>query len=104
MTQMNTKSPFTHIDSDEALAQNGAVVANPWRDLRQFTDARIGLGRAGISLPTAELLAFQLSHAQARDAVNLPLDISRLTTLLSTTSVLENLDPPLVVTSQAIDR
>ena len=104
MKQMNTKSPFTHIDSDEALAQNGAVVANPWRDLRQFTDARIGLGRAGISLPTAELLAFQLSHAQARDAVNLPLDISRLTTLLSTTSVLENLDPPLVVTSQAIDR
>lgn len=104
MTQMNTKSPFTHIDSDEALAQNGAVVANPWRDLRQFTDARIGLGRAGISLPTAELLAFQLSHAQARDAVNLPLDISRLTTLLSTTSILENLDPPLVLTSQAIDR
>ncbi|WP_418358824.1 ethanolamine ammonia-lyase subunit EutC [Shewanella basaltis] len=104
MKQINTKSPFTHIDSDEALAQNGAVVANPWRDLRQFTDARIGLGRAGISLPTAELLAFQLSHAQARDAVNLPLDISRLTTLLSTTSVLENLDPPLEVTSQAIDR
>ncbi|MCU7369445.1 ethanolamine ammonia-lyase light chain EutC [Paucibacter sp. O1-1] len=58
--------------------QNGVVIANPWRELRQFTDARIGLGRAGISLPTSELLAFQLSHAEARDAVNLPLEISAI--------------------------
>ena len=58
---------------------NGNVVQNPWRDLRRFTDARIGLGRAGISLPTKEMLAFQLSHAQARDAVNFPLDINEMT-------------------------
>ena len=55
-----------------------SVIANPWRRLSAWTDARIGLGRAGISLPTHEMLAFQLAHAQARDAVHLPLDTSRL--------------------------
>jgi ethanolamine ammonia-lyase small subunit len=48
------------------------------RPLGDFTMARVGLGRAGHSLPTRELLEFQLAHAKARDAVHLRLAVNSL--------------------------
>ncbi|WP_405593147.1 ethanolamine ammonia-lyase subunit EutC [Streptomyces sp. NBC_01190] len=45
-----------------------------WAALRQRTQARIGLGRAGSALPTRHRLALQAAHAAARDAVHSPFD------------------------------
>ena len=49
-----------------------------WSALRAFTDARIALGRSGVSLPTQEVLKFGLAHAQARDAIHQPFDSETL--------------------------
>ena len=55
-----------------------ATEADPWVALRRHTPARLALGRAGTGLPTAELLRFAAAHAQARDAVLVPLDVDAL--------------------------
>ncbi len=59
------------------------IAHDPWAELRRHTPARLGLGRAGTSLPTRELLDFGAAHAQARDAVLLPLDVASLNAELS---------------------
>ena len=57
---------------------------DPWApQLRQHTPARIAQGRSGSSLRTADWLRFAADHAQARDAVHLPLDVAALTAELS---------------------
>jgi ethanolamine ammonia-lyase small subunit len=75
------------------------VTPTPWESLKNFTDARIALGRAGVSLPTAAHLAFQLAHAQARDAVQLPFDAHGIQTSLQGLGL-----PTLLLHSQAADR
>ncbi len=75
------------------------VIENPWQVLRQFTTARLALGRSGHSLPTARLLQFQLAHARARDAVFSPFNSAELVAQL-----LELGYEVLEVTSQATTR
>jgi ethanolamine ammonia-lyase small subunit len=79
------------------------VIDNPWQALRQFTAARIALGRAGVSLPTAPQLAFQLAHAQARDAVHLALDADTLRTQLLQAGI-PGAEACQVLDSAAVDR
>ncbi|WP_309605693.1 ethanolamine ammonia-lyase subunit EutC [Phenylobacterium sp.] len=69
---------------------------DPFAALRAATPARVALGRAGQGLPTAPMLAFQLAHARARDAVHAGLDVPRVRDALA--------GEVLVVRSVAADR
>ncbi len=75
------------------------LVPARWRDLRRFTPARVGLGRAGNGLPTAAHLAFQADHAAARDAVHAVLDVAALQAGLTDAGI-----DSLAVRSAAADR
>lgn len=67
--------------------------------LRQWTSARVALGRSGGSLPHRELLDFRLSHARARDAVHCIFDPSKLLVELEVLGF-----PILLAPTQAADR
>lgn len=68
-------------------------------ELRALTPARVGLGRAGVSLTTQALLDFTLDHARARDAVHAPFEAEAIATALAG----EGHDV-IAVASQATDR
>ncbi|HEX3919673.1 MAG TPA: ethanolamine ammonia-lyase subunit EutC, partial [Caulobacteraceae bacterium] len=69
---------------------------DPFAALRAATPARVGLGRAGQGLPTGPMLAFQLAHARACDAVHAALDVEALCAAIRL--------PTIVVESAAPDR
>jgi ethanolamine ammonia-lyase small subunit len=69
------------------------------KQLRDFTNARVDLERAGSSVATKEVLAFQLAHAAARDAVHHPLDTTAFTMECDSRGW-----PVVVAHSQAVDR
>ena len=72
---------------------------DPWFFLANRTMARIGRGRTGASLPTREVLAFDLAHAQARDAVHARVDRAKLARELGHLNL-----TTLEVESQAVER
>jgi len=82
-----------------ATAGSPLCLEDGWGKLKAFTDARIALGRAGTSLPTAAHLSFQLDHARARDAVHLPLDVPGFLKDLNNLGL-----PALEVSSRTVDR
>jgi ethanolamine ammonia-lyase small subunit len=61
----------------EKLIKNDPLIS-----LKEFTAARIAIGRTGTSIPLKESLEFKLAHAHARDAVYSELDIEGLTNSL----------------------
>jgi ethanolamine ammonia-lyase small subunit len=81
------------------MAKITPITPDPWGDLRVHTQARVALGRAGVSLPTDEVLRFGYAHALARDAVHLPLDAALLCQQLQAQGW-----PTLPVHSAAADR
>jgi len=72
---------------------------DPWFFLARRTTARIARGRAGASLPTREVLAFDLAHALARDAVHAHVDRTKLADELAQQGL-----ATVAVESQAVDR
>lgn len=87
-------------ESPDTAGPRARRASDVWTQLRRYTPARIGLGRAGGSVPTGASLEFELAHAQARDAVHAAFDADLLAGELRRSGFGE----AVVVTSQARNR
>ena len=70
-----------------------------WNRLKEYTTARVALGKAGNSLRTDSLLQFRKDHALARDAVWMDVNYERIRNLLDQKNI-----PNLQIQSCALDR
>jgi ethanolamine ammonia-lyase small subunit len=75
------------------------IPRDPWAILGAWTPARIAIGRAGASLPTREVLSFELAHAQACDAVHARLDRTEMARQLESLGLVS-----VAIKSRAADR
>ena len=75
------------------------IQPDPWQYLKQFTRARIALGRTGVSIPLKETLQLKLAHAHAKDAVYSVLNSTEIETSLAIFDI-----PVLHIKSKAINR
>ncbi len=58
--------------------EDDVTISNPLTSLKEFTAARIAIGRVGNSIPLKQSMEFKLAHAHARDAVYSVLDTDGL--------------------------
>jgi len=79
--------------------KKGILKTDPLISLRDFTAARIAIGRVGTSIPLKQSLEFKLAHAHSRDAVYSVLAIDRLLNNLKAFNL-----PVLHLHSKAINR
>jgi len=62
----------------DKITKNQSDKDDSFNPLKEFTAARIGIGRAGTSIPLKQALEFKLAHAHARDAVYSVLDAEKI--------------------------
>ncbi|MFD2936385.1 ethanolamine ammonia-lyase subunit EutC [Spirosoma flavum] len=63
------------------------IEPDEWEPLKAYTNARIALGKTGVSIPLKESLQFRLAHAHAKDAVYSRLNTADLQADLASTGL-----------------
>jgi ethanolamine ammonia-lyase small subunit len=62
----------------DKIIKGQPIPDDPLNSLKEFTAARIAIGRVGNSIPIKQALELKLAHAHARDAVYSELDVDEL--------------------------
>lgn len=85
--------------------EKNLAIPSYFAKIRQMTSARIGIGRSGGSLTTAQILDFDLAHARAKDAVNLEFNaLEFMTDLQSQLNTIDSGLSWLILQSEALDK